>query len=273
MPHARLQRLRREGTRGAARGATGGGRRGHGTPHTRTRTRTHSTAMLTHHPRHAQRTPERAHFTRSRLKGREEVSEQRGVRATRGPSDNGAVLHSTRSMQRGPYSGVHAAGHARAIPLCTPAHECAPARSRRWEVAAATRARRGSAMGGRPRGGRGPSDEGHLEYARNGGGRNGDGKDGGDGGRQAGGRLNGDDQGEDRGDGGGHKKLSLPRKGTKREVSDCQAGEARRAAGFAADVALAGGAGVRIRPAGSRGSVQLVMFLTRGCRCGGMRSR
>ena len=41
MPHARLQRLRREGTRGAARGATGGGRRGHGTPHTRTRTRTH----------------------------------------------------------------------------------------------------------------------------------------------------------------------------------------------------------------------------------------
>ena len=39
-------------------------------------------------------------------------------------------MHSTRSMQRGPYSGVHAAGHARAIPLCTPAHECAPARSR-----------------------------------------------------------------------------------------------------------------------------------------------
>ena len=78
-------------------------------------------------------TPERARCTRSRLKGREEVSEQRGVRATRGPSDNGAVLHSTRSMQRGPYSGVHAAGHARAIPLCTPAHECAPARSRRWE--------------------------------------------------------------------------------------------------------------------------------------------
>ena len=128
-------------------------------------------------------------------------------------------------------------------------------------------------MGGRPRGGRGPNDEGHLEYAHNGGGRNGDGQDGGDGGRQAGGRLNGDGQGEDRGDGGGHKKLSLPRKGTKREVSDCQAGEARRAAGFAADVALAGGAGVRIRPAGSRGSVQLVMFLTRGCRCGGMRSR
>ena len=114
MPHARLQRLRREGTRGAARGATGGGRRD--TEHrTHGPARGHTAQQCSHTIRDMHKGPQNAHAARGHG--------SRGVkkcpmRTTRSPSDKGSerqwgcvaqhAVHAAGSIQRGPCSRARA---------------------------------------------------------------------------------------------------------------------------------------------------------------------